>query len=163
MCILEHLADQVVLRRPEGGQNIWFGPATYTFRATGRSTNGSLTVLEASVPPGGGPPPHVHRETDESFFVRSGSVEFLNGTETLVAQPGDYLFVPRGVRHRFQVVGTRTAELTILFTPGGMDEYFTAIGVPAVPGEVPGPMDPVRARLITELAPRHDVHFDAPD
>jgi uncharacterized cupin superfamily protein len=33
--------------------------------------------MEAIVPPDGGPPPHIHRNEDETFYVLEGEVEFL--------------------------------------------------------------------------------------
>jgi uncharacterized cupin superfamily protein len=30
------------------------------------------------VPAGGGPPPHIHRNEDETFYVLEGEVEFLD-------------------------------------------------------------------------------------
>lgn len=154
------------VRGPEDGPNIWFGEATYTFRVTAEMTDGSLTVLDASVPPGSGPPAHVHHRTDETFLVGAGVVEFLSGSSLVLANAGDLVFVPRGLRHRFRVVGTHPARLTILFTPGGMDSYFTAVGDPARPGQPAPPMDPHHLRLVRELADEHDLVFvpepDAP-
>jgi len=39
----------------------------YTFLVTGEQTGGAYFVMEALVPPGGGPPPHIHRNEDETF------------------------------------------------------------------------------------------------
>ncbi|MGH1553555.1 cupin domain-containing protein [Streptomyces sp. L7] len=37
----------------------------------------------------------MHKIADESFYVVSGSLEFLNGDRTFVAGAGDFVFVPR--------------------------------------------------------------------
>lgn len=42
--------------------------------------------------------PHLQ---DEIYFVMSGSGIFQNGTEKYPFGPGDFLFVPAGVEHRF--------------------------------------------------------------
>lgn len=42
--------------------------------------------------------PHAQ---DELYVVLSGSGEFLNGDERHPFRPGDVLFVPAGVEHRF--------------------------------------------------------------
>ena len=43
--------------------------------------------------------PHVQ---DELYVIMSGSGDFLNGDTKTRFQPGDVLFVPAGVVHRFE-------------------------------------------------------------
>ncbi|MGX4653728.1 cupin domain-containing protein [Micromonospora sp. SCSIO 07396] len=146
-----------VIHRPaEAGPTIWFGDATYTFKCSAAESGGALTFAEASVPPGGGPPPHRHHHTDEAFYVLAGELEFLNGEDTFPAGRGDFVFVPRGTRHRFRNIGQHTARLLFLFTPGGMEGFFMSIGVDAQAGKVPLPMTPSQRDLIVELAGRYD-------
>lgn len=142
---------------PEGGHTVWFGDAVYSFKATRQSTGGRLTLAEASVPPGGGPPPHLHREADEAFYVLSGMFEFLSGEETFEAGAGDFVYVPRGVRHRFRNTGTHTGRLLFLFTPGGMEEYFIRIGSPARSAQTPPALTRTQIRKISELAPEYGL------
>jgi quercetin dioxygenase-like cupin family protein len=121
------------------GTTIWTAGDTYTLKADAKSTNGSLTLLEASVPPGGGPAPHAHNNHDEAFYMISGELEFLNGDQAVTAGPGGFFFVPRGTRHRFINRGLHPAKMIFLFTPGGMEEVLLATSEPARPGETPGP------------------------
>jgi quercetin dioxygenase-like cupin family protein len=51
------------------GQHFWRGPEV---KASGRSTSGSLTLIEAAID--GGPPRHTHRREDESFYVLTGTL-----------------------------------------------------------------------------------------
>ncbi|MCX4746153.1 cupin domain-containing protein [Kitasatospora sp. NBC_01287] len=149
-----------VIHHPAGtGPTTWFGDAIYTFKATKDNTNGSLTFAEASVPPGGGPPPHIHPHADEAFFILSGEIEFLNGEKTFIAREGDFVFVPRGTRHRFRNVGLHVSRLLFLFTPGGMESFFTEIGQEARAGEAPQPFTPEQRQQIIDNAPRHDLHL----
>src|SRR5690349_1403525 len=39
----------------------------YRFLATRESTAGTYAIWEATVPPGGGPPPHLHTREEEGF------------------------------------------------------------------------------------------------
>ena len=60
--------------------------------------HGSLTV-EIYAPRGTDPQqPHTR---DEAYIVVKGSGEFINGESRLAFTPGDFLFVPAGVEHRF--------------------------------------------------------------
>ena len=45
--------------------------------------------MECTLAPGwAGPPQHIHREHDESFFILTGTVRFTSGREELLATPG---------------------------------------------------------------------------
>src|SRR5712692_8932007 len=48
----------------------------YRFLATGDDTNGKYALWEAIVPPGGGPPPHVHSREEEGFYILEGEITF---------------------------------------------------------------------------------------
>src|SRR5205823_11389919 len=63
----------------KGGVTTWFNGDIYSTRLTGQQTGGQIGLVEATVPPGGGPAPHVHERTDETFYVVNGEPEFLDG------------------------------------------------------------------------------------
>ncbi|WP_329203072.1 cupin domain-containing protein [Streptomyces sp. NBC_01435] len=141
---------------PSGeGETSWVFADTYTLKAGARETNGTLTFLEATVPPEGGPEPHIHNDHDEAFYVISGELEFLNGDETVTASAGGFFFVPRGTRHRFRNRGYHAAKMIFFFTPGGIEELLLAGATPAEPGVAP----PIRELSIgeppTELMERY--------
>ncbi|HEX7998016.1 MAG TPA: cupin domain-containing protein [Pyrinomonadaceae bacterium] len=46
--------------------------------------------------------PQTPHTRDEAYIVMQGSGEFLNGTERHRIGAGDFLFVPAGVKHRFE-------------------------------------------------------------
>ena len=53
-------------------------------------TGGRMAVGEVTVPPGDGPPPHVHDREDELFYVLDGELEaFSGGTWTTVPAGGN--------------------------------------------------------------------------
>jgi mannose-6-phosphate isomerase-like protein (cupin superfamily) len=118
------------------GPTTWFSGDTYTIKASGQSTGGSLGLVEATVPPGGGPIAHAHTRTDEAFYVLSGELEILDGSRTFVAGAGDFVFIPRGIRHRFKNTGVHSARMLFMFTPGGEESVFR-YGDEAQPGQPP--------------------------
>ena len=118
------------------GPTTWFSGDTYTVKASAESTNGALGLVEATVPPGGGPVAHAHTRTNEAFYVLSGELEILDGTETFIAGAGDFVFIPRGIRHRFKNVGLHSARMLFMFTPGGEETVFQ-YGDKAKPGHPP--------------------------
>ena len=72
------------------------------FKATHASTNGAFSLMERTLPPGGRkPPPHIHTNCEEAFYVLEGQIEFFLGTETVIGRPGSFVHVPGGVSHIF--------------------------------------------------------------
>jgi quercetin dioxygenase-like cupin family protein len=90
-------------------------------KASGRSTRGSVTVMEMVV--GQGPPRHTHTREDESIYVLTGTLDVECGGDRFEAGPGSFVFLPRGLPHTFHAVD-ETASGLLIVTPGGLDEYF---------------------------------------
>ena len=45
----------------------------------GEQSGGAYFAMEAFVPPGGGPPPHIHTLEEETFYVLDGRCGFRVG------------------------------------------------------------------------------------
>lgn len=60
--------------------------------------------------------PHLQ---DELYVVISGSGHFLNNGQRLPFKPGDILFVPAGVTHRFENFTDDFATWVIFYGPNG--------------------------------------------
>jgi quercetin dioxygenase-like cupin family protein len=114
-------AGRLLHRRADTGNTYWGPGDSYRFLVTGAETGGAYFVMEAYVPPGGGPPPHIHRNEDETFYVVEGECELLLGDETITAGPGDFVSVPRGTLHRFHNAGDAPTRLILTFTPAGIE------------------------------------------
>src|SRR6266705_5968133 len=101
------------LRKPAEGHTIAVVGDVYRFLATGNDTNGKYAILEAIVPPSGGPPPHVHSREEEGFYVLEGEVTFVIDGETLVGPAGMFANLPVGVPHSFKNASSRPAKMLI--------------------------------------------------
>src|SRR5262245_59321974 len=113
-------ADQAALHRPAGTGATYLGPGdVYRFLVTGAETGGAYFAMEAIVPPGGGPPPHIHRHEDETFYIVEGECRLLLADEWITAAAGDLVNVPRGIVHCFQNAGRETMRMIVTFTPAG--------------------------------------------
>jgi quercetin dioxygenase-like cupin family protein len=151
------------VHRPVATGPAFWGPGDhYTFLVTGEESGGAYFTMEALVPPGGGPPLHVHTREDETFYLLEGELEFHLGEETITAGPGDFVNVPRGLVHNFQNAGSDTARMLLTFTPAGIDRWFeeTLERAPNVvrPEDVPDNSEEVAARYV-EAAPRYGIEF----
>jgi quercetin dioxygenase-like cupin family protein len=149
-----------LLHRPADAGALYLGPGDiYRFLVTGAETGGSYFAMEAIVPPGGGPPPHVHRNEDETFYVVQGQIEFRLADEIVTGGPGDFVNVPRNTVHAFRNAGTEVAKLILTFSPAGMEKFFEETLERALdPTQVPDNIDEVVAAYV-EAAPRHGLEF----
>ncbi|HEX2244170.1 MAG TPA: cupin domain-containing protein [Gammaproteobacteria bacterium] len=94
------------------------------FKATRASTNGAFSLMERTLPPGGRkPPPHIHTNCEEAFFVLDGEVEFSLGETTTIGRADTFVLVPGGVAHTFGNAGSTEARLLVIHAPA-MDAYF---------------------------------------
>lgn len=119
------------------GTHTWLSGDAYTIKIDSEASGGSLTVLEASVPPGAGPPLHRHADADEAFYLLAGELEVTVDGATHHAGPGDFVFVPRETPHRFRNPGLHTARQLLLFTPSGVEGFFVEAGQRPTPGLPP--------------------------
>jgi quercetin dioxygenase-like cupin family protein len=144
------------------GQSLWVVGDTYTVKATGESTGGAFALLEASIPPGSGPPPHVHTREDEAFYLLDGVLEISAGQETSLARAGDFVYLPRGIVHWFTNPSIAAARALILITPAGFERFFSDAGTAARPGEQAPPFNPDEAERLAELTRRYGGEIHAP-
>lgn len=93
------------------------------------------------------PPPHVHRDHDEIFYVVKGGLRFVLGHESVEAPEGALVYVPRLTRHGFTVESGSKALLFII--PGGLEGFFRDLSAGLAAGQ---PSAEVRA----ELAGKYD-------
>jgi quercetin dioxygenase-like cupin family protein len=149
------------LHLPADEGRIYIGPGDwYRFLVTGAETGGMYFAMEAIVPPGGGPPPHIHRREDETFHVLEGQVEFLLGDELVTAGVGDFVNVPRDTVHRFHNASSELARLIITFSPAGLEKFFEETLERALtPDQTPPDnLEEVAARYVA-AAPRYGLEF----
>src|SRR5437660_2247160 len=102
--------------------------------ATSEDTNGKYALWEAIVPPGGGPPPHVHSREEEGYYILEGEITFAIGDQRLVASTGMFANMPVGTPHSFKNESSRPARMLISVAPAGLEQMFFEIVVPVAQG-----------------------------
>ena len=61
---------------------------------------------------------HVHDPPqDHIIVVRSGSMRWTVGEQTLDAEPGDVIVTPAGTAHSYEVLGDRPARVVCIDSP----------------------------------------------
>jgi quercetin dioxygenase-like cupin family protein len=155
--------NKPTIRKPNEGRTIAVVGDVYRFLATSEDTNGRYAMWEALVPPGGGPPPHVHSREEESFYILEGEIIFQIGEERVVATTGMFANMPVGILHSFKNDSGQPAKMLISVAPAGLEEMFFEFGVPLPAGStsaLPPTKDEID-KLLT-IAPRYGIEIRAP-
>lgn len=145
-----------VIAPPGSGQILHVFGDEIEFVLTGKETGGRLTQWIETTPPGGGPPPHLHTQEDENFYVIEGSVEFFRDGQWTAAAPGTVVFMPKNEVHAFRNSGDTPLKMLISTLPSGFENFFGDCAQ-AFAGTAPPDM-----AQITEIAGRHGIHFATP-
>ena len=96
--------------------------------APAAGTEGRFTVFEQVTPAGWGPPRHIHSREDEIVYILEGTYEISLGGEHHSVSAGACAILPRDVPHGFRNVGSAPGRLLCVIVPGGLEEYFVAVG-----------------------------------
>lgn len=115
-----------------------------TFKLTGDQTGGAYAFAENYCTPQHGPPPHVHHNEDECFYVVEGTMMFAHRDTAFVGGPGTAVYLKKDVLHTFKNVGQTPARFMMLATPAGFEKFTVAAGeaISAIPcGKTVGPAD----------------------
>jgi quercetin dioxygenase-like cupin family protein len=91
-------------------------------KASGAATSEAYTLTEAELPPGLGAPQHVHEKHEEAFYVLDGRISFVAGDQEIHATAGDFILVPRGIAHSFNILGDAPARYLCIFSPPATQE-----------------------------------------
>jgi quercetin dioxygenase-like cupin family protein len=154
---------QPILRQPSEGRTIGVVGDVYRFLATGEETDGKYALFEALVPPGGGPPPHIHSREVEAFYILEGELAIYLGEQRHAAIAGTFANVPIGTLHFFRNESEKPVRLLITLAPAGLEKMFFEVGQPVAPGatSAPPPTPEILARMMA-IAPGYGVEMRLP-
>ena len=136
----------------------------YTFLATTEETDGAYFVLEGMVPPDAGPPPHIHHDQDESFYIVEGQLEIMVGGDVREAKADDFSHVSKGTPHSFINRSQSPAKLVATFVPAGNVEKFfrEAMNETTDRNSTPPTLDDAMIQRFLAAAERNGVEFLPP-
>jgi quercetin dioxygenase-like cupin family protein len=127
------------IRAGEGEARWWFA-ALAEIKASAADTDGQLTIVEVTEPPGAQAPLHVHHREDEGFWILEGEVTFQVGDVTIAARAGDFAWGPRDVPHRY-TVGADGCRMLFILTPAGFEDLVRDMSEPAAERTLPPASD----------------------
>ena len=126
------------------------GRPGWSLLASGDQTGGTFELFEEIRTVEGGPPPHVHRDREEGFYVLEGRYTFVRDHEEVELVPGQFILIPRGTRHHFRTLLAPSRTL-ILIAPAGLEGFFREMGARLAAGATP-------LEAMTALSAEHDAH-----
>lgn len=149
----------VTVIRPGDARKTLYGAGdTYYYFATGQETDGQYFFSEAIVPPNAGPPPHIQTREEEAFYILDGEVTFYAQGKEVIAGPGTFLNIPKGVTHNFRNNTNTTARMLIFFAPAGIEGLFDeAAADETIANEPERALD-----ALNEIGDRYGVSFFTP-
>lgn len=147
---------------PGEGEAVWLLGDTYTLKISSEQTGGAFTLLEAVVPPGGGPP-HIHHLEDEVFVILEGELLVTVAGRALPAPVDTVISVPKGTQHSYAVVGTAPVRMLFLYVPAGMEKMFDEIGKPGQPGVAVPPASEEDVAKLLSVAAKYNFTIVPPE
>lgn len=135
-------------RIASGGADL--GRPGWTLLAGGADTNAAFELFEERRDSAGGPPPHVHRDHEELFYVLEGRYVFIRDREEIEVVPGGAVVIPRGTRHHFRTL-VEPSRTLILIVPAGLEGFFRGMGAELAAGRT-------ALEAMISLSDRFDSH-----
>jgi len=125
-----------------------------------REPDSAYSMVEWTAEPGApGSSVHIHRLTDEAFYVLEGTFGFQVGEETVEGSAGAFLFVPKGTVHAFWNHGPSPARMLLTMSPPDFWRYLKELaeGLAAAGDYAEAAME-----LRKELSEKYDVEIVGP-
>ena len=123
--------SRLVIVRKSERENLWFLGDLIQPIVTTEMTQGRFQISFTHSKAGSEPPLHEHKGEDEVFYVLEGRISFWAADQTVTLRSGDCILLPKDVPHIFQADRETGAKWLVMSAPGGLDEFFRAVAVPA--------------------------------
>jgi mannose-6-phosphate isomerase-like protein (cupin superfamily) len=140
------------------GKSFWLLTDLHTFKIAGDQTHGAFVVAELTAGPEMGPPPHVHHNSDESFYILEGTFDFSLAGQAFSAGAGSFVYLPKGVVHTHRAGGGAPARAVVIQSPAGVERFIEEAGKPATdPSVRPAPPEASAFGRIVAIAQQHGI------
>ena len=134
------------------------GDELFTFLADRRQSGGKFLALMTEGPKGHRIPNHLHEKHTETFFCLNGCLSMTAGEEHVSLRPGDFLHVPAGTPHTFQLTGNTTRFIQF-HAPGLNEPFFRYMCDPCEEHTFLQPPPPFRFDRVLQHLAELDVKF----
>ena len=136
------------------GETVKMASMELRFLHAPEETNGSLTMFEMHLYPGGRMPvPHYHRDWEETVYGLTGTNTWTVDGRTFAVGPGQSLHIPRGIVHGFTNDTAETTVCLAVLTPGVLTPAYFREMAALVDGGKPDPAKMKETMLRHGLVP----------
>lgn len=126
MSAVETNMDRPTIRIPGNGLEFQLFDSTVTCTVAGEDTGGAYSVFEQALPVGGVVPLCRARSYEMVCYVLEGAVSIRIGGQTILAEPGTIVRIPRRTVFGFKNAGIESARFLCVVTPGGLERLLEA-------------------------------------
>ena len=123
----EKIRNQAIVVAPDAGKEWNIFGVKKTGKILSKDTNGAYSVIVTETPPQAGPPPHIHENEEELFYVLKGNYLFFCGDKKIQAPEGSLVKLPKGIPHHFKNIDTIMGITINTIRPGGFENFFETI------------------------------------
>jgi mannose-6-phosphate isomerase-like protein (cupin superfamily) len=148
----------------DGGEARWFLGVLAQIKIAGDQTSQAYEMQVHTMPPGFGPPPHVHAAQDEVFFVLAGTAMVMSDDQQWEIGPGAMALLPRGIRHGFTVTSETPLKMVFITSPAlplGFNHFVASFGEPALSLTIP-PFTPPDIPRLVAVSREHQIEYVPP-
>lgn len=149
---------QAMATKAGQGDARWWFAALAEIKVTAADTDGQLSIVEMTEPPGAEAPLHVHYREDEAFWILEGEVTLQVGDETIEASAGDFAWGPRDVPHKYKV-GPDGCRMLFICVPGGFEDLVVEMSEPAQSRTLPPAPGEPDMEHVAAVAKAHDCEL----
>ena len=116
-----------IVRGDREGKTIEILGGRLTYKVLSDETEGAYAIIDQEVPPGHGPPLHVHRRETEIFYVAAGTFDVQCGNEVHRLDAG--IALCGAARHSASLRECRRSPGRLVLTvfPGNFANYFLEV------------------------------------
>ena len=152
---------KAIIHQPGEGKAFWMLGGLYEVLLSSEETNGAATIMQITMPPGMGPPSHVHHGVAETVYVVDGTITYHVDGQKFEGGPGSLFHIPADTLERFEPK-TR-ARVVVTYEPGGIDKFFARAGEPAQRRDLPPtPTTPPDVARLTSLGREYGLEIQPP-
>ncbi len=145
-------SQKPVVIPPNAGKSYSQLGRLYSFKLWSEETNGLLSIVEISTPPQSGPPLHIHRQEDQTFYIVEGEFEIQCGDQRFQVTRGAITFLPRNIPHTYKNCGNSSGTLLEINTPAGFEQFYEEVNL--LPEDESSDM-----QKISEIAKKFDLEL----
>mgnify|MGYP003575274922 CR=1 FL=1 len=125
---LEREKDRFQIINPGKGKHVNMIGDVLSIYLSKNETNGTLSILEDRIYPGGGPLPHIQTREFEGFYILEGELDFNIDGQKVTAKTGTVINIPPNVVHNFKNNTNSIVRMLVIISPAGLEKMFEEVG-----------------------------------